>query len=302
MSMGTVVNEFLSTIIMNSRAVVLSANYNNSNYLSDYFESLLDNLEYIDSVVFVDDCSTDSSLDIAQSYKDRFDGKLNIVALSKNVGFSNALNEGLSKIDESIPFIARIDPDDVMSSKRIKKQVEFLSKNSEIGVVGSNVTYFDGQKDINDSHFKGEQSWIYNKYSVGLHGVIHGSVMFNTRNIDRSELWYNQSLVPAEDYDLFSRLIVKGVKFSNLNEPLTKVRIHTNSVSNFLPYTTIEKTFSVRDRIFGTKTPMLSVLIYHRHLYFYRKYLYSTGFVRYIYLLSSAILNPKKVISRLLNL
>ena len=287
---------------MNSRTVVLSANYNNSYYLSDYFDSLLENLEHIDSVVFVDDCSTDNSLDIAQTYRDRFDGKLNVIALSKNVGFSNALNEGLSKIDESFSFIARIDPDDVMSSNRIKTQVDFFSENPDVGVVGSNVTYFVGQKDINNSHFKGEQSWIYNKYSAGLHGVIHGSVMFNTRNIDRSELWYKQSLVPAEDYDLFSRLIVKGVKFSNLTEPLTKVRIHTNSVSNFLPYATIEKTFAVRDKVFGTKTPMLSILIYHKHLYFYRKYLYTKHFSRYIYLFFSAVLNPKKVISRLFNL
>ena len=49
-------------------------------------------------------------------------------------------------------------------------------------------------------------------------------------------------------------MIEAGVKAQSFSDKLTFVRIHQNSVSNTLPFSTIKKTYALRDEIFKTKT------------------------------------------------
>ena len=65
---------------------------------------------------------------------------------------------------------------------------------------------------------------------------------------------YNQANVPAEDYDIFSRMIKDGAKAKSISENLTFVRIHQNSVSTTLPFSTVKKTYLLRDEVFETNT------------------------------------------------
>jgi hypothetical protein len=44
---------------------------------------------------------------------------------------------------------------------------------------------------------------------------------------------YNKSYFMAEDHEMIGRLLCKG-KFLNLDEPLTKYRIHENQMSSYL--------------------------------------------------------------------
>lgn len=70
--------------------------YNAEKYLPVCLESLAIQTFTDFEVIIVDDCSTDSSLAVAESYLDRFDGRLKIFSLPENTG-SGAIprNEGL---------------------------------------------------------------------------------------------------------------------------------------------------------------------------------------------------------------
>ena len=94
-------------------------------------------------------------------------------------------------------------------------------------------------------------------------------------------------------------MVKDGVLAENLSSEYTFVRIHTNSVSNFLPKSTYVKMFNLRDEIFNKKTTWFRLNTTYYCNYFYRKYKYNKSIKRYFYLLLSAILRPDKLWKRL---
>src|SRR5690606_31416504 len=96
---------------------IVCANYNNGPFLRDFFDSILASTVRPQSIIFVDDGSTDGSLDICEDYVERIP-ELQVVVLADNVGFANALNIGLSHARAK--YILRIDPDDILNPRRIE--------------------------------------------------------------------------------------------------------------------------------------------------------------------------------------
>lgn len=275
---------------------ILTANYNNAKYLDDFFESIYNSTVWPERIIFVDDKSTDQSLALVDSWISKLPQIL-VIKLPSNIGFANALNEGYKHIISD--YVARIDPDDILESMRLEKQFRFFSENN-VDVVGSNVSYFfdNDYKVINSSNFPLLHEKISSRYFEGNHGVCHGSVMVKKKCLDK-EL-YRQEFVPAEEYDIFSRFLKRGYVFANLNEALTRVRIHSSSVSNNMPYTTIEKTFELRFLIWGIQTPRLVILKEYIVRNFYRKYLFSKGLKRFVFLFVASMFKPMAVIRRFL--
>lgn len=280
----------------NGLVTILSANYNNGDFLDDYFDSILSQSFSNYEVVFVDDCSSDNSIEIANSYSEFFDGKLKIISLGNNVGFANALNVGLKHCKGE--FIARIDPDDVMDKDRLKIQYDLITSGDSYDIVGSNAIYFQGEisNSVGSSNFLSSEQWISNKYKSSEHGLMHGTVML--RQSIMFDNAYNQSNVPAEDYDLFSRLIINGARCINVIKPLTYVRIHENSVSNYLPFTTIAKTFLLCNHHFGKSYSLETIAVKYLHIKYYRFYLFESSRIKkLVYLLFSVSFAPVRSLS-----
>ncbi|KIO36127.1 glycosyltransferase [Shewanella sp. cp20] len=273
---------------------ILTANFNNNNYLDDFFNSIYQSSVLPHRIIFVDDKSTDNSLATVGRWLLKLP-QIFVVELSENVGFANALNEGCKHIASE--YVVRIDPDDIMGVDRLEKQYDFIS-NHDVDVLGSNVSYFlDGEaQDITNSKFPLTHSEISSRYQEGSHGVCHGAVIFRSMCLKVEQ--YRQEYVPAEEYDIFSRLLKRGFKFSNLEGAFTRVRIHSGSVSNDMPYSTIEKTFKLRYLIWGCKTNRFIVLKEYIVRNYYRKYLFCTGVKRYLFLAIASIFKPMAVIRR----
>ncbi|ABI72671.1 glycosyltransferase [Shewanella frigidimarina] len=275
---------------------ILTANFNNENYLDDFFNSIYQSTVWPKRIIFVDDKSTDQSLATVERWVSKLP-QIIIVKLAKNIGFANALNEGCKFIISE--FVVRIDPDDILGFNRLEKQFDFIS-NHDTDVLGSNVSYFldDDHKEINYSKFPLTHSDILSRYHEGNHGVCHGAVIFRRSCLEAES--YRQEYVPAEEYDIFSRLLKRGFKFRNLEESLTQVRIHSGSVSNNMPYTTIEKTFKLRYLIWGRKTNRYIIIKEYLVRNCYRKYLFTKGMKRYLFLMIASMFKPKAVIRRFL--
>ena len=70
--------------------------YNAEKYLRGCLESILNQTFADFEVIVVDDCSTDNSLAIAESFLEKFGGRLKIISLPKNTGNASVpRNEGL---------------------------------------------------------------------------------------------------------------------------------------------------------------------------------------------------------------
>ncbi|MHA7942477.1 glycosyltransferase family 2 protein [Formosa sp. 3Alg 14/1] len=274
---------------------IVSANFNNGKYLDEFLASVINSSILPKELIIIDDGSTDKSLETLSKYNLDY---LKVIALKTNVGFANALNIGIENTTSK--YILRVDPDDVLEETRIETQYKLLESNNDIDLTGSNVVYFNEEIDnvVGASNFPEKWDAIYKRYLKGEHGLLHGTVMGKT--VLFKQHLYRQDNVPAEDYDIFSRMIKHGAKAQSVKDKLTFVRIHQNSVSNALPYSTIKKTYVLRDKIFQTKTSGIKIGVNFISLKFYRKYYFEKNiFKRMCFLGISSVFRPDKVFKKL---
>ncbi len=194
--------------------------YNAESYLSEAIESILAQ-SYTDfEFIIVDDCSTDCSWEIAHNYavKDR---RIILMKNKCNSGIAITLNTGIKAAKGT--YIARMDADDVAVPHRFQRQIEFLAKHPEVGVVGTAVYLIDEKGKVVGERYYHEQDSDIRRHLFRFSPFAHPTVMMVKEVVIKAGL-YNPSLVPVEDYDLWFR-IGRISKFANLREPLLYYRI-----------------------------------------------------------------------------
>lgn len=275
---------------------VVAANFNNGKFLEEFFQSVIHSTVYPRELIFVEDGSTDGSVEIIRKYLHyRF---IRLIDLKKNHGFANALNIGIAAVTSK--YIARVDPDDVLMPDRLKMQFDYMESHPEVDVLGGNVVYFryETKKNVFRSNFLPEHEQIFRAYRSGDHGIQHPTVL--VRSDVFKKYAYNQATYPAEDYDVFARMIFDGKRFANLGLPVNRMRVHAGSISSNLQYNTIKMTFDLRDRIFGMKSGWLIRRFYYWHILLYRKFLNSENTsARIFYISLASLCYPVKVIKRI---
>ena len=276
---------------------ILSANYNNGEYLSLFLQSILDSTVWPKQVIIVDDASIDNSIEVVKSFSST-GLNIQVIELGSNVGFANALNTGLDYVTSE--YILRIDPDDFMLATRIEAQFTFLNKNPTIDIVGSNVSYFIGsdRQITGSSSFPIDHDTIMENYVAGGHGVCHGAVMLKSQCLKLEP--YMQDNVPAEEYDIFSRLLIRGNRFANIPNVLTLVRVHGASVSHNMPLSTVTRTFHLRRKHWGITTNSLYIYKEFMVRNAYRRYISTKSVKRYFPLLLAVTLKPISAFKRLI--
>jgi glycosyltransferase involved in cell wall biosynthesis len=137
-----------------------------------------------------------------------------------------SLNKGLALCEGK--YIARIDADDVALPQRLEKQVEFLEKKCEIGVLGTFAETIGLEKNYQieflTNHENIRLKLFFNNY---LH---HPTVMLRKDILLQNNIQY-ESCLHAEDYLLWLRLS-KVTKIDILPEILLKYRMHEENISN----------------------------------------------------------------------
>lgn len=146
----------------------------------------------------------------------------NVVRLEKNGGLGNALKVGVETA--RYDYIARMDSDDISLPYRFEKQAEFLANNSDVDIVGSNISEFiDNQSNIVGSRVVPESSEAIYNYMKSRCPLNHMTVMFRKSAVQAAggyiDWHYN------EDYYLWVRMALKGCKFANLPLTLCNVRV-----------------------------------------------------------------------------
>jgi glycosyltransferase involved in cell wall biosynthesis len=279
---------------------VVCANYNNGPFLAEFFDSLIDSSLLPSRLIFIDDCSTDNSLAVCSEYSSKIEF-LEVIKLERNVGFANALNIGFSLATGK--YIVRIDPDDIFSRDRIDEQFQFMEENSSVDVVGSQAQYFHSRENkfLGFTRMPKEIKDIHAAYLDCDNGLLHGTTFIRRASV--KEIVYRQDDVPSEDYSFFARMLLSGCTFSNIDKPLTFVRIHEGSVSNDIHYSTINKVHLLRQEIFNVKRSAVAAYINYIGVKYYRKFLFSERFFhKCIYLFVAAAAAPKKSFRRVLEM
>jgi len=117
---------------MNSPLIsVIIPAHNAERYLAQTIESVLAQTYQDFEIVFVDDGSTDNTLQVAERYREQVS-----IYTQAQCGPSAARNAGLRKAQGE--FLAFLDADDILLPEKLSIQVGFLITNPQIDVVYSN--------------------------------------------------------------------------------------------------------------------------------------------------------------------
>lgn len=195
--------------------------YNVAPYLKESLDSILNQTIQDFEIIFIDDCSTDNTIEIATSYHD---SRIKILSKTENKGLIDSLNIGFKAANGK--YIARMDGDDISDLKRFEKHLFILENNPEIKVCGSWLQAF-GKDDKIIKHKENHEQILVNM-------MLHCSMSLGAVMLDR--VWaegecFNEEKKHVEDYDFWSRVIWKG-KLYNIQEVLYHYRIHENQISS----------------------------------------------------------------------
>tara|TARA_R110002124_G_scaffold267533_3_gene434798 strand:- start:1682 stop:2692 length:1011 start_codon:yes stop_codon:yes gene_type:complete len=208
------------------KLAVLLPTYNAAAYLNESIDSIL-NQTFADFDLYVyDDCSNDNTEEIVAEYKD---SRLYYRKSTDNCGIAVTLNKGLDELLEKYEYIARMDADDWSYTERFQKQIDFLDRNQETVMCGTQGYWL---KDIDQKPTTGWEYPVNNEYIkcylLFAASFGHSSVVCRSEAFQKYNLRYNENISTCEDWDLWIRVAKIG-KVANLAGFMMKYRILENS-------------------------------------------------------------------------
>ena len=125
---------------------VVTPNYNGEKFLKAFFESLNNDSQLIGEVIIVDNGSTDNSKEYIMNSSFNFPVKL--IENKENVGFSPAVNQGISEAKNE--YIFSLNNDTEVKKGSIKALVDLISSDDKIFSVQAKMLQHDNKKLIDD--------------------------------------------------------------------------------------------------------------------------------------------------------
>jgi glycosyltransferase involved in cell wall biosynthesis len=211
-----------------SKVTVIIPSYNRENYIRATIDSALSQTYENIEIVVVDDGSTDRSRDIAQGYGNRI--RLLEHEGRANRGQSAAIN--LAMRSTRGEYVAILDSDDVWNVDKIEKQVEYLGRHPEIGIVYGNGYAIDengkilyklippGHREENDP----SRMLLECHFNIPSNALVRRSVYEQAGDFD-------ETLRSSQDHDMAIRLL-EITKAAFLDEPVWYYRLHPDTQSS----------------------------------------------------------------------
>ena len=193
--------------------------FNSEHTVLRAYDSVISQSLIPELIVFVDDASTDSTLDILKKIKTECDcTRVEIIELEVNSGASCARNLGMKLVDTK--FFAFLDSDDAWHSEKIRLQYQWMLANPDCTLLAHR-SVVDGEESLPDrfSH----ESFNYSVLKLSFESLLLRN-RFSTPSVflrNNIPFTFDTKLRYAEDYEFWLRIAATGgvVMFSNL--PLT---------------------------------------------------------------------------------
>lgn len=211
--------------------------------LRQSFDSLAKQTMTDFDIILVNDGSSDSTQMIAESYQE----KLNIKIFNHDTpqGVADSINDGIKASDSE--FIARLDADDLAQPQRLEKQLNFMSNHSKIGVCGSDMLLFNDNDQQQYLLAHPQSNAAIRTALIQRCAISHPSVMCR-RQVFEQIGYYDNRFDFAEDYELWCRASLLGIKFANIPEVLTLYRKHEGQVGKQKAQLQYERDIAIKIR------------------------------------------------------
>ena len=218
-------------------SIVMSV-YNGEKFLNMAVNSILKQTFKNFEFIIINDGSTDKTAQILKQIRNQ-DKRVTIIE-QENKGLIHSLNT--ASLLASGKYIARMDCDDICSPLRLAKQLFFLEKHPDIGILGAQAV------SINENGRQQHKIYIpctskAIEWSLHFTNPIIHSVVLMRSEVIRALDYYNYKACHAEDYDLWVRAL-KITKIANLPDILIQKRFWPGNICSLyqeLQYKTIIK-------------------------------------------------------------
>ena len=208
-------------------SVIMSTYKEDERLLRESIESILNqtyrDFEYI---IILDYPDNDVHKSVIEEYALK-DDRIHFYINEKNMGLTDSLNRGLSLCHGE--YIARMDADDISLPDRLERQMKYLEKNHYdlIGgiteMINENGSLLYSIKSVPTDPKKINKALRYSQC------IAHPTWLGKKEVFEKNAGYRHMPL--CEDYDFTLRAVLNGFKISNLNEPVLKYRMTSNSVS-----------------------------------------------------------------------
>jgi len=206
---------------------IITITYNREKFLQQAIESVLGQ-DFIDfEYIILDDASTDDTQEIIKNFS-KIDSRIKYFCNKKNLGISKSRNRALNLSNGE--YVAILDSDDVWSdAAKLKKQIDFLEKNKECVLLGTQVSIIDVEGKYLGKYNYPTSDCQIRKGMLWRNPFINSSTVFS-REVASSCLGYNDDLLIGEEYDLWLKIGAIGKMF-NLADYCVDYRIHGGNES-----------------------------------------------------------------------
>lgn len=222
------------------KVTVVIPNYNGIEYLKNCMKSLEKQWENPSSILLVDDCSTDGSVQwFEQNYPD-----CRCLCLDSNSGFSKAVNAGIKACDSE--YVILLNNDTEVESGFITELVEIMERKGNEDVFSASSLMIDMWKpelvdDAGDrycalgwafSRGKGKPCVKYQQEKE-IFAACGGASIYRTSVFEKIGYFDEAHFMYLEDIDMGYRALIHG--YRNLYQPKAKV-LHAGSASSGARY------------------------------------------------------------------
>jgi glycosyltransferase involved in cell wall biosynthesis len=216
---------------MNLRDVkisVIMACHNSSAYLDEAVSSVLTQTRCDLELIVIDDCSTDSTIEIAKRYEAE-DSRVSIISLPVNSGPAVARNAGIRVARGE--WLGILDSDDIAMPSRFGEQMNLAESDKGLAMIGSNAISVDAEGRLIREHRypTRHRELVKSLYSLQAFPP-HSAMVYRKDEVLRLSA-FNPRYAPSEDADLWCRLSEVG-SVGSIDKPLVKIRRHAHSISN----------------------------------------------------------------------
>jgi glycosyltransferase involved in cell wall biosynthesis len=197
--------------------------YNAAAYLEEAVRSILGQTFRDFEFIIINDGSTDGTASILKRYE-KADNRIQVYH-QENQGMISALNRGCQLARGQ--YIARMDADDVSLPQRLQRQLEYLDRHPQIGILGTWILNIDESGSMRGTWCPPTNPKML-KWTNFFGVCVSHSTTFMQREVVQKLDFYRPDAVHAEDVDLWLRAS-SITEFGNIPEVLGKYRVWSGS-------------------------------------------------------------------------
>jgi len=212
--------------------------YNTGKFISQAIRSVLYQTHKNLELIIINDGSTDSTKTIVEAFDD---SRIRYFENEKNEGIVYSRNKGLELAKGE--YIGMLDADDIAYPEKFEKQIDFLEKNNDFGMIGSRVKFIDKNgKQLPGSWKLKASPEMIPSIMLFKNYFLQSAVLYRRECIRHYSFKTDFNI--GEDYLIWFDILKKW-KAWNLQQYLVDYRIHNESITNKFIEEKLEKEKSV---------------------------------------------------------